>query len=824
MDILINVSKQRLKLATNLKKYVSGSQEFVRFVFGLNSYWRDLLTFAQFAQNGNTYNRYLDDENAVYLPSEIVAGECTLTLFGSGNNVIATTNYLTLTIDENILVSDASSTDISESLYEQLVDMVRSVSNGTTVVDAQNKMIDKNKIYVYIGSETGMTNGNWYYWNGSVWTSGGIWNAVAVETDKTLSVEDKAADGKAAGSLVEVGSTQPTSSANKIWIDPTDEEIEIPEMSDLNAVDAKVDDLKSTVIRSLYAGCDCDLVSLYGDTTNKSVVGVSFEWDAYGVCHASGTSTATCIYNIILSNENLFGFVPGDVLTVSYQGTNVTLQFAFYVNGSFVENFTSFTGNGSITIPVNATGILIRFRIASGKTINEYIEPHVYKGINLQDDAIINRYMYSGTDANDINTNGWFFCDGSGVNNCPDTTHAFFINTLRLSQTQTILTRMQIAYSWTDGGLYFRRCVGGAWTDWHTVTSGDSYTNEYIFNSTNNSYSVTASPTFLTDTNAFLAPSGDTTDRTYDIITMLNTYGVCRLGKGDYYVNNLQMPKKTSIIGAGSSSRIILSGSDNGYAIKMDDYCTVSNISVCGAVSDITLTETVGERHGIVWQGNYAESRISTPYESIISDVFISGFSGGGITLTNTGYGGVNALLVSNAYIYNCGVGINVAYWAEFNKFTNVRCAYCYYGCINNGGNNCFVNCDFTNSTGVGMLFDNSTGQSPNNTHGSCIGCVINHTASNTGYGVKMLNCKNGYIFDGCQFFFNKILLANSNGVVVANSNFGYTNCDIEISGGGTILFANNMHQGQSPITVTENDNAHFVNCYNRSTGALIVP
>lgn len=245
MDILINVSKQRLKLATNLKKYVSGSQEFVRFVFGLNSYWRDLLTFAQFAQNGNTYNRYLDDENAVYLPSEIVAGECTLTLFGSGNSVIATTNYLTLTIDENILVSDASSTDISESLYEQLVDMVRSVSNGTAVVDAKNKMIDKNKIYVYIGSETGMTNGNWYYWNGTAWTSGGVWNAVAVETDKTLSVENKAADGKAAGSLVEVGNTQPTSTANKIWINPTDEEIEIPEMGDLNAVDAKVDNLKS---------------------------------------------------------------------------------------------------------------------------------------------------------------------------------------------------------------------------------------------------------------------------------------------------------------------------------------------------------------------------------------------------------------------------------------------------------------------------------------------------------------------------------------------------------------------------------------------------
>lgn len=300
MDILINVSKQRLKLATNLKKYVSGSQEFVRFVFGLNSYWRDLLTFAQFAQNGNTYNRYLDDENAVYLPSEIVAGECTLTLFGSGNNVIATTNYLTLTIDENILVSDASSTDISESLYEQLVDMVRSVSNGTAVVDTTSKMTDKNKIYVYIGSETGMTNGNWYYWNGTVWTSGGVWNAVAVETDKTLSVEDKAADGKAAGSLVEVGSTQPTSSANKIWIDPTDEEIEIPEMSDLNAVDAKVDDLKSdlSAITEVKYGknrfdINAPLTQGYYNSSGE-IVGTTGTWLTSDYCYVKGFEQITC--------------------------------------------------------------------------------------------------------------------------------------------------------------------------------------------------------------------------------------------------------------------------------------------------------------------------------------------------------------------------------------------------------------------------------------------------------------------------------------------------------------------------------------------------
>ena len=58
-------------------------------------------------------------------------------LYGSGGEVIGTTNYITFTIDKNILISDASSTDISESLYQQLVTKINALSswNGQSVSD-----------------------------------------------------------------------------------------------------------------------------------------------------------------------------------------------------------------------------------------------------------------------------------------------------------------------------------------------------------------------------------------------------------------------------------------------------------------------------------------------------------------------------------------------------------------------------------------------------------------------------------------------------------------------------------------------------------------
>lgn len=144
MSILVNVVGQKMYVSSTMDGIVAGSQNFVKFRFNLTDDWDGLMTFAQFRQGGVAYNQYLDDENSVFLPAEIGMGTCTLMLYGTGDTVIGTTNYLTLKVDKNILVSDATSTEISQSLYDQLVAKVNALDswNGQSVADLQADIND----------------------------------------------------------------------------------------------------------------------------------------------------------------------------------------------------------------------------------------------------------------------------------------------------------------------------------------------------------------------------------------------------------------------------------------------------------------------------------------------------------------------------------------------------------------------------------------------------------------------------------------------------------------------------------------------------------
>lgn len=169
MNVSVNFVGQKLHLATNLKNYVDGSQKFVRFTFNFaDDSWNDMITIAQFQQNGNAYNVYLDSDNSAYLPTEITEGKCTLLLFGSKTEVKATTSYIELFIDGNRIVQDAKAAKLTETDYTKLVN---DVSNKILFAEnISNKDCDTLTGRLYVAYGNSVTNrpagaGNGYFIN-----------------------------------------------------------------------------------------------------------------------------------------------------------------------------------------------------------------------------------------------------------------------------------------------------------------------------------------------------------------------------------------------------------------------------------------------------------------------------------------------------------------------------------------------------------------------------------------------------------------------------------------------------------------------------------
>lgn len=139
MDVLVNVVNQKLRLATNIRDFVTGTQEFIYFVFDVSDDWKDIgyeNIFAQFSQNGVGYNKYLDENYSCDLPSEVTNGKWSLTLYGSNGAVHAATNSIVLSMYDNDMVQDGQSTEITKSLYDQLVERIDTMYLTNQEIDA----------------------------------------------------------------------------------------------------------------------------------------------------------------------------------------------------------------------------------------------------------------------------------------------------------------------------------------------------------------------------------------------------------------------------------------------------------------------------------------------------------------------------------------------------------------------------------------------------------------------------------------------------------------------------------------------------------------
>ena len=155
MDIFITVDKQKMRCNNNVRSFVAGTQEFVLFNFLLSDEWDNLTTYAQFTQNGKSYNVYLDSDDSAYLPPEIKEGICNLALRGTRENTIAVTEPIKLNLSSNPIQGDLASTGITLTLYEQLVNKIDNFfdDNDDLNVVVENVL----KRYIEEGKLVGMT-------------------------------------------------------------------------------------------------------------------------------------------------------------------------------------------------------------------------------------------------------------------------------------------------------------------------------------------------------------------------------------------------------------------------------------------------------------------------------------------------------------------------------------------------------------------------------------------------------------------------------------------------------------------------------------------
>ena len=379
-----------------------------------------------------------------------------------------------------------------------------------------------------------------------------------------------------------------------------------------------------------------------------------------------------------------------------------------------------------------------------------------------------------------------------------------------------------------------------------TVTSINNY---YTYNTAvekteqffENTYSATITPTITTNSNGWLqaidtdtADESGKTDMTSAIMALLNSTGYCHLGEGIFYVSgNIDMPDGSKLIGCGNTTKIrLLQSVTNGYCIKIQKYNTISNLKIEGSRSSISVSNE-GTRTGILFAANHDGTEGETASESeccMIDNVWITNFSNSGIKCHNTSDNIRRGVYATNMYIISCWRGINIDYFSEFNKFTNICISACNIACVNNGGNNVFTACTF-HATTIGFYID---GTKRNAAHGTINGCTFCHIGSGTGIAFKGDDIASGFIIANCQFWYNSIEINRSQGVVFDGCVFGRgittdnpASCaTIIIDGGNLILFNGcvfNLDETRPPkITKTNNTKTILTACYGSESGNLI--
>ena len=310
--------------------------------------------------------------------------------------------------------------------------------------------------------------------------------------------------------------------------------------------------------------------------------------------------------------------------------------------------------------------------------------------------------------------------------------------------------------------------------------------------------------------NYVLFPTGNQTDRKAEIQAKLNTYGICELAEGEYYISAPIVMGDGQTLKGRNRNSIIHAPSATG---AIDILNNVTNVTVVGLQlkGDNTNRPSV-EGTDYPYGINFASG---TSASATIDNCYFNGLNRGIVTVSGASVGDVTNLSISDCAFKYCNVGIYFQPNGEYYSVTNCTFTKCFFGAEVSGGNNKFACCTFS-SNSIGLILYADNGSPQNNGHGSAVGCSFNH---NTNKGISASNITYGYVFSACNIFYGDIGLTNSSGIIFESCIImGHSSADnhsdiILLNCSGSVTFNDCIYINEPTITTTNSPYLSFMNC-----------
>ena len=357
---------------------------------------------------------------------------------------------------------------IADALNDALEDIdtarttaVAQVATASAVVARTvAEMTDESAVYLYTGSETGYTAGNWYYYNGSAWTSGGTYGGAVTST--TFNQHGVPADDFAVGeALAEKADSDDVTALE----------------GSIETLDNSFDDLKE----------DFNTVSFSSLTwTIGKTVGSS---------GSAGTNLYGAMTNeiLVLGGESVMRRTP----IKDSNNNTLTVHVCQYKNGVF-QSRTSLTST-NLVLSSDTTSVSFNFSRTSSsgvqmtaEDISTYFRDVILRKLVAEADYkpaaalnLKNVYItesqaqteYANLAASlPLNTYSWV--GRAWFNDVPtDLDSYIWIFTLSANNRTDAIT--QIAFAPKSNFSYSRRLQSGSFTEWKS--SKDSYSSNSVY-------------------------------------------------------------------------------------------------------------------------------------------------------------------------------------------------------------------------------------------------------------------------------------------------------------------------------------------------------